>query len=79
MTAKVKIGDVVEVKWMDAWCDQSTTAESDWMDSCTVLTYGVLRRSGGVVTVVSEVFEDGRGRGTTHIPRVMVRSVRRLK
>lgn len=77
--ARPKAGDIVAVEWIDAWCDEQETREHDWKDSCVVTTYGVLRRNGDVVTVVSEPFKDGVGRSTTHIPRPLVRRVRRLE
>jgi hypothetical protein len=74
-----RLGDVVAVEWLDAWCDQDETTEGDWRDEKRPTTYGVLRRLGDVVTVVGEPFADGQNRATTHIPRAIVQRIRVLE
>lgn len=76
---KPRIGDIVAVEWLDAWCDQDETTESDWKNEKHATTYGVLRRNDDIVTVVGEPFSDGQNRATTHIPRAIVQRVRVLE
>lgn len=75
MNARARLGDVVAVDWLDAWCDNETTTEKDWKGSFPVTTYGILCRNGDVVTVVGERFPGDEGRSTTHIPRVIVQRI----
>lgn len=74
-----RVGDVVAVEWTDAWVDLDETRESDWKDEKRAVTFGVLRRNGDIVTVVSEPFADGENRATTHIPRGIVLRIRVLE
>lgn len=74
-----RLGDIVAVEWLDAWCDQDETNPADWRDEKRATTYGVLRRNGDVVSVVSEPFADGDNRSTTHIPRAIVQRIRVLE
>lgn len=69
----MKVGDIVCVTWDDAWFDLDEGTPETWLWRKRAKTYGVLTRlTGTLVSVSSEVFEDGLYRGTTHIPRPMV-------
>lgn len=75
-----KLGDLVEVTWLDAWSDHETTESKDWKDECVVTTSGELRRlTDKVVSVAGERLTYGASdpdpeafRCVTHVPAAMV-------
>lgn len=73
-----KVGDLVAVTWTDAWFDEPATTPDQWKDDCPMVTYGRLMRKGPIVTVAGEDAGPGEYRSVSHIPRGMVKRIRRI-
>jgi hypothetical protein len=71
----MKVGDIVEVSWLDAWADADESKPADWRESCPVRTVGMVARlTDGAVSIAGEWFPDDPNtfRNVTHIPRAMI-------
>ncbi len=64
--------------WTDAWFDTDENRPAEWKAEQVIETVGFLLRERPVVTIAHERVEPGVFRGTTHVPRGMVRKVERL-
>ena len=69
-----RIGDLVEVEWLDAFYDHDTSRTHDWLDECRTFTRGELvRNTEDICSIAGETFPaTGEYRAVTHIPRPMV-------
>jgi len=82
---ELKIGDIVEVTWLDTVCHDDPSDEeiqdSESDGGILVLTLGYLQKiTKKAVSICSETFIDGSGKSTyTVIPRTLVRKMRKLK
>jgi len=71
---------IVEVWWDDASAVEDERKVEDLQDDLYMCTVGYLvRETDRAVWVAAEVFEDGRMRGITRIPKGMVQDTRDLK
>ena len=75
------VGQTVKCEWRDAWQDGALDgfmSVEGFKDEFLITTVGFLVRDGDVVSIAPERAEDGY-RATTHIPSVLVRSIRLLE
>jgi hypothetical protein len=74
--AKAKLGDFVLIRWVDAWSDNEEKTVEEFEADCPVETVGWLVRSTpDVVSLSPERVRENWHRGTTHIPRAIVKDM----
>lgn len=70
---------LVAIIWDDAECQHDECTVDDLSESCLMTTYGALvKENENSVWVAAEVFEDGRFRSTTRIPKGMIKERKNL-
>ncbi len=79
-----KVGDLVEVTWLDAWADSEQTSVDQFKDRCEVKTVGmIVRLTDTHISIAGEWFPDYAEkdfRNITHIPlRMLERQPRKLR
>jgi hypothetical protein len=74
--AKAKLGDLVRVRWLDAWSDTGEKTVEEFENDCPIETVGWLVRSTAeIVSVSPERVRENWHRGVTHIPRGVVQEM----
>lgn len=72
----VKLDDIVEIDWEDAFWDADPTTEKMWGTECIQTTYGkVCRITDSLVSVAHEIEQGRVYRGVTHIPKSYIKKV----
>lgn len=82
MTSQVPsiyLGQLVVVKWCDAWFDADESSPADWKDEYIVVTVGFCVRDDNILSVAHEKHPDGGFKAVSHIPRVIVKEVTLVK
>ena len=75
-----RVGQILIVEWDDAWIDESETRAHDWKDAWATMTYGLcVRDTPKLISIAQDKQPDDVYKGVTHIPRAIVRKIRRLK
>lgn len=80
MSKAPKVGDTVEVRWIDAQVVTEWEGVVAQLQPPTAMTYGrLVYADDAFVAVAHEIFMDGSCRQVTSIPRLIIKSLKTLQ